>query len=152
MNFNRNVTKYWLPVILWMGFIYWMSTDTFSSQNTFSWVEMLLRFLVPKISFQEILPLHALIRKAAHVTEFFVLGLLLFRMFRGSSVSSWNWRWSFLALIAVALWAASDEFHQSFVSSRTASLMDVAIDTAGGILAQFVAFLWHRYKRSRKAS
>lgn len=147
MIFNRNFTKYWLPVILWMCFIFWMSTDTFSSQNTFSWLEMLLRFLVRKISFQEILPLHALIRKAAHVTEYFVLGLLLFRTFRGSSASSWSWRWPLYAVIIVVLWAASDEFHQSFVSSRTASAVDVAIDTAGGILAQFVAFLWHRGRK-----
>ena len=147
MIFNRNLTKFWIPAILWMGFIYWMSTDTFSSENTFSCVETLLRFWVPKISFQEMVSLNALIRKAAHVTEYFVFGLLLFRMFRGSSVSSWNWRWPILAVIAVALWAASDEFHQSFVPSRTASAADVAIDTAGGILAQFVAFLWHRGRK-----
>jgi VanZ family protein len=147
MIFNRNLTKYWIPAILWMGFIYWMSTDTFSSENTFSYVETLLRFWVPKISFQEMVSLNALIRKAAHVTEYFVFGLLLFRMFRGSSVSSWNWRWPILAVIAVALWAASDEFHQSFVPSRMASAADVAIDTAGGILAQFVAFLWHRGRK-----
>ena len=108
---------------------------------------MLVRFLLPKISPQEVVFINALIRKAAHVTEYFVLGLLLFRMFRGSSVSSWKWRWSFFAVIAVTLWAASDEFHQSFVSSRTASAVDVAIDTAGGVLAQFVAVLWHRGRK-----
>src|SRR5271157_2211537 len=109
MIFHRNFIKYWLPVILWMCFIFWMSTDTFSSQNTFSWIEMLLRFLVLKISFQEIVPLHTLIRKTAHVTEYFVLGLLLFRTFRGGSTSSWSWRWPLLAAIIVVLWAASDE-------------------------------------------
>jgi VanZ family protein len=147
MIFNRNFIKYWLPLILWMCFIFWMSTDTFSSQNTFPWVEMLLRFLVLKIPSQEMVFIHVLIRKAAHVTEYFVLGLLLFRTFRGDSVSSWNWRWSFLALVIVVLWAAGDEFHQSFVPTRTASFMDVAIDTAGGILAQLVAFLWHRGRK-----
>jgi len=147
MIFNRNVAKYWLPVILWMGFIYWMSTDTFSSQNTFSWVEIVLRFWVPNISFQEMVSLHTLIRKTAHVTEYFVLGLLLFRTFRGGSTSLWSWRWPLFAFIVVALWAASDEFHQSFVSSRTASAADVALDTAGGILAQFAAFLWHRGRK-----
>ena len=147
MIFNRNFIKYWLPVILWMCFIFWMSTDTFSSQNTFSWTAMLLRFLMPKISSQEMIFLHALIRKAAHVTEYFVLGILLFRAFRGGSALSWNWRWPLFAVIIVVLWAASDEFHQSFVSSRTASGMDVAIDTTGGILAQFVAFLWHHGRK-----
>ena len=147
MIFRRNFSKYWLPVILWMGFIYWMSTDTFSSQNTFSWVEIALRFWVPNISFQEMVSLHTFIRKTAHVTEYFVLGLLLFRTFRGGSVSSWSWRWPIFALIVVALWAASDEFHQSFVSSRTASAGDVAIDTAGGVFAQLVVALWYRYRK-----
>jgi VanZ family protein len=147
MTFKQNFTKYWLPVILWMCFIFWMSTETFSSENTFSWIEMLLRFLAPNLSAQEMVFIHGLIRKAAHVIEYFVLGLLLFRTFRGRSALLWNWRWSFFAVILVALWAASDEFHQSFVSTRTASVVDVSIDTAGGILAQFVAALWHRYRR-----
>ena len=108
---------------------------------------MLLRFLAPKISAQKMVFAHVLIRKAAHVTEYFVLGLLLFRTFRGNSTLLWNWRWSFFAVIGVALWAASDEFHQSFVPTRTASALDAGIDTAGGILAQFVAALWHRYRK-----
>lgn len=107
---------------------------------------MLLRFFVPRISSEEMDFIHTLIRKAGHVIEYFVLGLLLFRTFRGNSTSLWSWRWSFFAIVAVVLWAASDEFHQSFVSTRTASALDVGIDTAGGILAQFVAALWHRYR------
>ncbi len=147
MKLNRNFTKYWVPVVLWMCFIFWMSTETFSSENTFSWTEVLLRFLAPNISAQEMVFIHGLIRKAAHVIEYFVLGLLLFRTFRGRSTLLWNWRWSFFAVIVVFLWAASDEFHQSFVSTRTASAVDVGIDTAGGILAQFVAAFWHRYRK-----
>ena len=147
MTSCRNFAKYWLPLLLWMCFIFWMSTETFSSENTFSWTKMLLLFLAPKISAQEMVFIHALIRKAAHVTEYFVLGFLMFRTLRGNSTLWWNWRWSFFAVIGVALWALGDEFHQSFVSTRTASAVDVAIDTAGGILAQFVAALWHRDRR-----
>jgi VanZ family protein len=124
-----------------------MSTEAFSSPNTFSLVETVIRFLVPKISFQEVRLIHAFIRKSGHVIEYFILGLLLFRAFRGSSIASWNSRWSFFAVIVVVLWAPSDEFHQSFIPTRTASIVDVAIDTAGGILAQFVGALWHRYAR-----
>ena len=108
---------------------------------------MVLGLLIPKISSQELNLIHVVIRKAAHVVEYFVLGLLLFRTFRGNSPSPWKWRWSFFAVIAVALWAAGDEFHQSFVSTRTASAVDVGIDTAGGILAQFIAALWHRCRK-----
>ena len=143
LTFNRNFVKYSVPVIFWMCFIFWMSTDTFSSQNTLSVVETILHFLISKISSQQVNLIHAFIRKSAHVIEYFILGLLLFRAFRGGSIGLWKCRWSFFALIAVVLWAASDEFHQSFVPTRTASIVDVGIDTAGGVLAQFVSILWH---------
>jgi VanZ family protein len=147
MTSNRNFIKYWLPVILWMAFIFWMSTETFSSENTSSWLKMVLGLFIPKISSQELSLIHAVIRKAGHVAEYFILGLLLFRSFRAGSVSSWNWRWSFWAVMVLALWAASDEFHQSLVLTRMASAVDVGIDTSAGILAQVVSAVWHRSRR-----
>ena len=147
MTSNRNFIKYSLPVIFWMGCIFWMSTEAFSSQNTFSLVETVLRFLFSKMSFQEVNLIHAFVRKSGHFIEYFILGLLLFRAFRGRSVGSWNWRWSLFGIILVALWAASDEFHQSFVPTRTASVVDVFVDTVGGASAQFVSVLWHRYRK-----
>jgi VanZ family protein len=92
LTFNRNFVKYSVPVIFWMCFIFWMSTETFSSQNTLSVVETILRFLIPKISSQEVDLIHAFIRKSGHVIGYFILGLLLFRAFRGGSIGSWNWR------------------------------------------------------------
>jgi hypothetical protein len=100
---SKNFFRYWLPVISWMCFIFWMSTETFSSPNTFSLVETVIRFLVPKISFQEVGLIHAFIRKSGHVIEYFILGLLLFRAFRGGSAAAWNWRWFWEALIVVVL-------------------------------------------------
>jgi VanZ family protein len=132
-----------------MAFIFWMSTESFSSENTFPWLEMVLGLFIPKISSQELNLIHTVIRKAGHAAEYFILGLLLFRSFCGSSVSSWNWRRSFFAIMVVVLWAASDEFHQSFVFTRTASAVDVGIDTAAGILAQFVGALWYRSRRKQ---
>ncbi len=148
MTFTRNFIRYWVPVAIWMSFIFWMSTDTFSSQNTASVLEPVLRFFVPRVSPQGIDLAHVVIRKAGHITEYFVLSLLLFRAFRGNSPVSWNWRWSFSALVVVVLWAVLDEFHQSFVPERTASKIDVAIDTAGGSLAQLVTMLGHRLRKS----
>lgn len=144
---SKNFIRYWFPVILWMCFVFWVSTEAFSSQNTFSLVETILGFLFPKLSSHEVRLIHAMIRKTGHIIEYFVLGLLLFRAFRGGSTASWKWRWSLFAVIGVVLWAVSDEWHQSFVPTRTASVADVGIDTAGGILAQFVSALWHRYTR-----
>ena len=149
MTANRKSIKYWLPVVFWMAFIFWMSTDTFSSQNTSFLVEPVVRFLFPEILPPETVLIHALIRKAGHVIEYFILSILLFRAFRGGSKESWNWRWASLSVILVILYAAGDEFHQSFVPVRTASLGDIGIDSAGGILAQAIITLRHLYGKKQ---
>ncbi len=104
--------------------------------------------MVPRLSGEKVDLIHAIIRKLAHVVEYLILGFLLFRAFRGRSNVRWTSRWFFLVSIIVLLWAASDEFHQYFVSTRTASIVDVGIDAVGGILGQFASVLWklHRGK------
>ena len=149
MTFIEKFTRYWLPVIFWMAIIFWMSTETFSAQNTSFLMKRILPFLFPGISSQELPLIHVLIRKAGHITEYFILGILFFRALCGQRTALWNWRWSFFALVGVVLWAAMDEFHQSFVPTRTGSLADVGIDTAGGTLAQLVIILWLLYRRNR---
>lgn len=133
--------KYWLPVILWMGVIFWMSTGTFSADNTSRFIVPVLHFLFPWFLPQDVDLAHGVIRKAGHATEYFVLGLFLFRAFRGSSSGGWHLRWTIYSVIWVVLYAMSDEFHQSFVASRKASLIDVGIDSAGGVLSQIVITL-----------
>ncbi len=128
-----------------MGFIYWMSNETFSAENTSSVVEKVVTFLVPMISSQELVLIQAFIRKAAHVIEYFILGLLLFRAFRGGTSASWNSLWPFLAFTMVVLFAVSDELHQYFVPTRMGSYVDVGIDAAGGLLAQLASLLRYRY-------
>lgn len=144
MNF-RFIVKYWVPVVLWVSFTFWMSTGAFSASNTSRILEPLLRYLMPHISETDLKFVHGAIRKMAHVSEYFILGLLLFRAFRSDSGNRQEWRWAFYSLFAVMLFAAGDEFHQSFVGTRTASLMDAGIDTLGGFLAECTILLWHRF-------
>jgi len=144
--------RYWLPVILAMVFIYWMSTDAFAVPRTSRIIEPLIRFFAPHISRKEMLMIHGVIRKLAHVTEYFVLGILLFRAFRAGSQERRWWTWGLSSLAVVALYAAGDELHQYYVSTRTASLADVGFDTLGGILAQFVCIIYYdRRGRQEKA-
>jgi len=133
--------KNWLPAALWMGVIFWMSTGTFSAEHTSRFIGPLLHFLFPQFSSQDFDLLHGIIRKAGHVTEYFILGLLLFRAFSGNSPQGWRLRWTVYVVIGVVLYALSDEFHQSFTSSRTSSLVDVGFDSAGGVLSQIVIIL-----------
>jgi VanZ family protein len=146
MNFMKKF-RYWLPVILAMVFIYWMSTDAFAAARTSRIIDPILRFLAPSLSRKEILMIHAVIRKLTHVAEYFVLGILLFRAFRAGSQER-RWRtWGLSSLAFVVLYAAGDEMHQYYVSTRTASLVDVGLDTLGGLLAQCVSILWYRQRR-----
>ena len=140
MSFGKKI-KYWLPVFLWIGFIFWMSTSMFSAQNTYLFFESLLRFFAPSISHKEVIVVHIFIRKLAHITEYFISGLLLFRAFREGSDKRREGLWAFSSLLVVVIIAASDELHQSFVPTRTATLVDVGLDIMGGFLAQGVSVL-----------
>jgi VanZ family protein len=144
----REKIQYWSPVFLWIIFIFWMSTSMFSTQNTFLFFEPLLRFFVPSISKKEIIFFHLILRKLAHLTEYFISGLLLFRAFRNGSYKRGEWFWAVSSLLVIVFIAASDEFHQSFVSTRTASLVDVGIDIFGGFLAQGLCVLM--FKRQQQ--
>jgi len=124
-----------------MGFIFWMSTGMFSWINTYHFIESILRSIDPTISHNSIRIINNSIRKAGHVTEYFVSGLLVYRAFRAGSTEPRVLRWAFSSFVFILLFAASDEYHQSFVASRTASFLDVGIDAGGGLVAICVSML-----------
>jgi VanZ family protein len=133
--------KLWLPSIVWAGVISWASTDTFSASHTSLFILPLLHWLFPHASAETLDRLHFFIRKAAHFAEYFVFSLFLFRALRGEH-RGWQLRWAIAALAIAAGYSALDEFHQSFVPSRTASPWDSLIDTSGAAAAQVVLWLW----------
>ena len=141
MGFTR-VFKYWSPVLLVMAFIFWMSTGMFSADNTSMIIGPLIYFFIPSVSPEQADAIHVMIRKAGHFTEYFFLGLLSFRAFRHGSTEKLRWQWVIYSVVLVVLCAAGDEFHQSFVSERTASFMDVGIDVTGGVFAQAASVAW----------
>jgi VanZ family protein len=78
-------------------------------------------------------------RKCAHVTEYAVLAVLLWRALRSVPVLRPKTLVVFgTVLLGCALFAASDEFHQTFVKSRTPSVRDVLLDVAGALLGLLV--------------
>ncbi len=145
-RFGKYIT-YWAPVVFWMLFIAWMSTPTFSSENTSQIIEPILRYVQPTITQPDIDWYHYLIRKSAHLTEYCILGLLLFRAFKSGSGEKKAFRWAASAFIVIALYALSDEFHQSFSPERTASMIDVVIDSLGGFVGVCAAALFHTFRR-----
>ena len=97
--------------------------------------------------------IHAIVvaaRKGAHLTEYAILAVLLWRALRHNMDKErrpWLWSQAAQALLLVILFAASDEFHQSFVPTREASVVDVLIDTAGAVLALLSVWVIGRWRR-----
>jgi VanZ family protein len=142
------VCKYWSPVIAWMAVIFVFSTDFFSSSNTSSLIAQLLTSLLPSLSSDEIDIFHEVLRKLGHWSEYFILAVLLARALRASLPRPGRLA-QFAAGIAIAaLYAASDEWHQTFVPSRTASVIDVMIDSFGALCGLLAFHCTTRSKRT----
>jgi len=147
----RPFFKYWLPALIWMALIFSASADSHSYERSSLFVEPFLHWLFPQMPEVQVKEIHLLIRKCGHLTEYAVLALLLWRAVRRSVKNDprpWIWREARLVLLIVALYAASDEFHQIFVPTRTAQVSDVFIDTAGGaasLLALWIIGRWRKH-------
>ncbi len=126
--------------ILWMGLIFFFSTDIGSFSNTFYYFEPILRFLFPHMTHSTLFLVHLLVRKLAHVTEYAILSYLWFRAL-SQGRRNWSPRWALWALGLSISYALLDEYHQTFVPSRTASLMDVGIDSMGALMTQVYLFI-----------
>jgi len=87
--------------------------------------------------------MHSGIRKLAHIIEFGIFSISVFRGVRGSQ-AGWRPGWAFTTLLIASAFASIDEWHQSFVPLREASARDVAIDTCGAFLAQIIVWWYAR--------
>ena len=135
--------KNWLPVCLWASLIFFFSTDHFSFDNTAQFFGLVFSWLLPAIPTEDILPVHGAMRKVGHWAEYFVLAVLVLRALRNETGKKWELRHAALTLVFIFVYALSDELHQTFVPSRTASFGDVMIDVLGGICGIFW-MVWYR--------
>ena len=138
--------KNWLPAIAWACLISGLSTDVFSAEHTSVFVIPVLRWLFPHASAETIEWMHAVIRKMAHLTEYFIFSIFLMHGLRGKD-RGWKLRLAIWAVVIVGGYAALDEFHQSFVPSRGPSVWDVLLDTTGAAVAQIALWLWYLAQR-----
>jgi VanZ family protein len=131
----------WAPVIIWAAIIWTFSTHWFTSENTAKIIEPILYWLLPHPSPDMIDSIHHFIRKCGHVTEYFIFALLVLRAIRDAR-PGFRLRWALATICIVAAYASTDEFHQSFVPGRTASIYDVMLDTTGGAIALIAVALY----------
>lgn len=119
----------WLPVVLWAALISVFSTQYFGESYTGGFIYPALKLLLPHARPETLVRIHHAIRKLAHLTEYAILALLFWRAVEpGARRSS---RAALVTVLACAAYAALDEAHQLLAAGRTASMIDVAIDTAG---------------------
>jgi VanZ family protein len=127
--------KYWLPLLIWGSLIFVGSTNLMSAEHTSRFVVPFLLWLKPAMSPHTLWVILVAVRKCAHVVEYAVLAFLLWRALGNTPVLGAKMLVVFGAVVlGCALFAASDEFHQTFVKSRTPSVRDVLLDIAGAIL------------------
>jgi VanZ family protein len=136
----------WLPALGWAGMIFVFSTEAFSGGNTKGILEPLLRGLFPALSGTGIELIHLCIRKLGHFVEYFVLAVLVLRAARDKAEEPLPSSRLAVGLALTALYAVSDEWHQAFVPSRSASSADVLLDVFGG----FCGMLWFHLRNRGK--
>ncbi|MET0649866.1 MAG: VanZ family protein [Pyrinomonadaceae bacterium] len=137
------------PLVAWTCFVLFASSSNFSASNTSRIIRPLLLWLFPDISEASLASAHLLVRKAAHFTEYAVLALLAARAFRTSRSEKLKRRWWLAAFALVACIALVDEYHQSFLPSRTGTIYDSLLDMAGGATALACATLWLARRRRK---
>jgi VanZ family protein len=144
----RRFLSRWLPLVAWMAFISFASSAEFSAANTSRIIGPLVLWFFPNTSPATLEVIHFIVRKVAHLSEYALMGILAARAFRTSPNTLFQQRWFLISLCLIVVYALLDEYHQSFVPSRTASILDSFIDTIGGLVALFVIWLRSETKHS----
>lgn len=144
--------RYWLPAGLWAVLIFLGSGNSLSASHTSRFLIPFLHACLPFLSQESLEWVHFLVRKGGHMTEYFVLTVLLWRGLSGFHPDHrlhWRPRHAFLAWTLAVVYAASDEFHQTFTSSRQGSVRDVLIDAGGATVGLLGVALLLRLRRYR---
>lgn len=131
--------------LLWMILIFSMSSGTSEESAAMSGglTDLVFRLFFknlpvdgPEAEYVLRMELEFFIRKAAHFTEFLILGgllvsfLLQFRLgFFTAGIIAWA---------AAVLYAATDEFHQTYVAGRAGMQFDVLVDAAGALFGVLI--------------
>ncbi|HEU0208017.1 MAG TPA: VanZ family protein [Candidatus Udaeobacter sp.] len=136
----RRFLKYWLLLLIWLGVMFGASTNLLSSEHTSRYIVPFLLWLKPGASPNTTYMVSVVVRKCAHVIEYAILALLLWRLLHSRpSLRTRNTICFGAVLLGCALFAISDEFHQTFVKSRTPSVRDVCLDMTGALVGVLIA-------------
>jgi VanZ family protein len=136
-----------------MCVVFAASADNHSYQHSSRILAPLLHWLFPHASKDTVDFIVLIARKCAHLTEYAILALLFWRAWRKpvkNDLRPWSWRQAGLAVLFVALYASTDEFHQRFVATREPSVHDVVIDTTGAALGMLCLWAFWRWRLAKR--
>ena len=138
----------WVWVAAWMGVIFFFSTDLFSGAQTSRCIGPFLKWFVPEISAESIATVQLVVRKIAHLAEYAILSILsCHALAQRAAPSPLPLAALGQAVLIAVVYAALDEWHQSWTAERFASPLDVAIDSTGATVgAAFFAWRTRRKK------
>lgn len=142
----------WIFVALWMLLIFLFSaqngTDSGSVSRTIA--EATLRLFNQAASESAIAGLESVIRNLAHGSVFFILAILTSNAMTRTGIT--DIRNAIVTLAGCALYAVTDEWHQSFVPGRAMQIEDLGIDLLGIILAVLIyqGIVILRYYKSKR--
>lgn len=132
----------WLPSAVWLAVIALESTNLGSAENTGRLLYPVFHFLFG-MSAATFARVNIFLRKTGHVIGYATLCVLLFRSWRATFPrlsTRWCLQWATLAVLGTALVATMDEWHQSYLPSRTGAIRDVILDTSAAIAVQIAIF------------
>jgi VanZ family protein len=145
---RHQVLKAWIAAILWLIVIAIESTTYLSANNTSKILYPVLHFVFG-VNHARFEIWHFYIRKSGHVVGYAMLSILFFRAWKEtlpiSGNPKWTMRWATIAVLGTAVVASLDEWHQSFLPSRTGIWQDAVLDTVAGIAAQLLLILILRW-------
>jgi VanZ family protein len=146
---QKQLLKTWIAALLWIGLIAVESTDWLSSEHTSRILYPIFHFFLG-LDPNRFEVWHHYIRKVGHFVGYFALSLLLFRAWRATlhlpSAPGWAIRWATIAFFMSVLVASLDEWHQTYIPSRTGRLADVLLDGTAALTAQILLFLFLRMR------
>lgn len=129
-----------LLIVIWLLVIFLFSNQDGSTSTSLTngILEKYLFFVDSDIFFM-------IIRKMAHITEYFILGILVLNFINEFKVD----KKIIISILICFILASFDEFHQLFIPDRTGRLLDVFIDMIGASLGILILSLIKNHKKQR---
>lgn len=141
---NKKIIS-WVLVIFWMVIIFYFSHQPAVKSNALSTgISRKITEVVKKVTNDPIINkvnFNHIIRKMAHFTVYFILGILVVNAI--GQRYSLDTKWILGSIIICILYAISDEFHQSFVPGRGPAVFDVLVDSFGASTGILLYKMFH---------